>query len=314
MQVEAGDAWLDGALGDGEGKWRLAVESESSIVAMSLLENTSTGHLTNLSSVPPPPDDDGIHHVALFPAAGDTLGRQGFARVINHSNEAGTVRIDAFDDAGTIYGPLELSVEPGAVAHFNSDDLELGASGKGLTGNTGDGEGTWRLQLSSDLDIKVLAYVRSEDGFLTTMHDAVAVRKGRRQVTLFNPGSNTDQVSLLRLVNPLSRSVEVSIVGTDDNGRGRSSSGTPLTTVPAGGSLTLSASELEAGVISEYYAKLLENGADVDESFYGYWDRWPLGDGAGKWRLSVVAEPGVLVQSLLESPTGHLTNLSSDGR
>ena len=227
MQLEAGDARLDGALGDGEGKWRLAVESESSIVAMSLLENTSTGHLTNLSSVPPPPDEDGIHHVALFPAAGDTLGRQGFALVINHSNEAGTVRIDAFDDAGTIYGPLELSVEPGAVAHFNSDDLELGASGKGLTGNTGDGEGTWRLQLSSDLDIEVLAYVRSEDGFLTTMHDAVAVRKGRRQVTLFNPGSNTDQVSLLRLVNPLSRSVEVSIVGTDDNGRGRSSSGTP---------------------------------------------------------------------------------------
>ncbi|MYH15571.1 MAG: hypothetical protein F4149_10405 [Gammaproteobacteria bacterium] len=35
------------------------------------------------------------------------------------------------------------------------------------------------------------------------------------------------------------------------------------------------------------------------------------GPGAGKWRLSAVGEPGVLVQSLLESPTGHLTNLSA---
>ncbi len=56
-------------------------------------------------------------------------------------------------------------------------------------------------------------------------------------------------------------------------------------------------------------------------------ERWPLGDGVGKWRLSVDASqsvrrqhlvpvdaPGVLVQSLLKSPTGHLTNLSSAPR
>ena len=70
--------------------------------------------------------------------------------------------------------------------------------------------------------------------------------------------------------------------------------------VPARGAVTLTAEELEAGV--------------PDPVFEGYWVRRPLGDGRGKWRLSVVAEPEVLVQSLLESPTGHLTNVSSAPR
>ena len=36
-----------------------------------------------------------------------------------------------------------------------------------------------------------------------------------------------------------------------------------------------------------------------------------LGDGFGKWRLVVSADESVQVMSLLQSPTGHLTNLSS---
>ena len=295
-QLETGGAGLDGGLGDGEGKWRLAVDSAAPVTVMSLLENTSTGHLTNLSSAAPRPDHDGIHHVALFPAAGAAHGGQGFARVINRSREAGVVRIDAFDDAGAVHGPLELSVEAGAAAHFNSDDLELGASGKGLTGGTGAGAGDWRLELSSELDIEVLAYVRTEDGFLTAMHDTVAVRDGRRTVVLLNPGSNASQISRLRLANPLAEAARVALRATDDVGA-LPGGVAAYVNVPARGAVTLTAEELEAGV--------------PDPVFEGYWVRWPLGDGRGKWRLSVVAEPEVLVQSLLESPTGHLTNLSS---
>ena len=298
VQLETGGADFDGALGNGEGKWRLTVESESPISAMSLLENTLTGHLTNLSSVPPRPDHDGIHHVALFLAAGNAHGRQGFVRVINRSNSAGTVNIAAFDDTGTEYGPLELTVDAGAAAHFNSEDLELGAAGKGLSGSTGTGEGDWRLELSSDLDLEVLAYARAEDGFLTELHNTVAVREGRREVVTFNPGSNTDQLSMLRLVNPTSERVSVAIVGTDDIG---SVPGFPVwVDVSARSAVTVSAAELEAGV--------------ADEILEGLWHRWPLKDGVGKWRLNVEAPDGVRVISLLESPAGHLTNLSSDGR
>ena len=36
-----------------------------------------------------------------------------------------------------------------------------------------------------------------------------------------------------------------------------------------------------------------------------------LGDGVGKWSLDVNADNPIHVLSLLESPTGHLTNLST---
>ena len=42
---------MEGALGDGAEKWQLSVESEQSLVVMSLLSNP-TGHLTNLSTTP----------------------------------------------------------------------------------------------------------------------------------------------------------------------------------------------------------------------------------------------------------------------
>ena len=50
-------------------------------------------------------------------------------------------------------------------------DLEAGNAGKGLTRSTGAGEGDWRLTLTSDLDLEVLSYIRTTDGFLTAMHD-----------------------------------------------------------------------------------------------------------------------------------------------
>ena len=36
-----------------------------------------------------------------------------------------------------------------------------------------------------------------------------------------------------------------------------------------------------------------------------------IGSGHGKWRLSITSDVPLQVMSLLESPTGHLTNLST---
>ena len=74
------------------------------------------------------------HRIGLFPSDGDALGRQGFARVINHSESNGTVEIDAWDDDGNHYGPLTLTIDAGETVHFNSEDLEEGNAGKGLEG------------------------------------------------------------------------------------------------------------------------------------------------------------------------------------
>ena len=159
------------------------------------------------------------HTIALFPPASDTLGRQGFARIINHSDEAGTVRIDAYDDSGTPYGPLILAIEAGATVHFNSDDLEQGNRDKGLEGATGEGDGQWRLDLASALDIEVLSYVRTKDGFLTSMHDVVPRFSSEHRVVTFNPGRNVNQRSRLRLINPGDEPAQVRIEGIDGTGR-----------------------------------------------------------------------------------------------
>ena len=225
--------------------------------------------------------------VALLPRASDPV-REGFVRVINHAAEAGEVTIEAVDDTGMRLGPVTLLVDAGATAHFNSGDLEDGNADKGLPTGVGSGEGDWRLVLDSDLDFEALSYIRTADGFLTAMHDTVPVRDGAYEVAIFNPGSNSNQVSRLRLVNPGAEDAQVTITGIDDAG---ASPGAPVTvTVPAGASRSIEAAGLEAGA----------------DGFAG-----ALGDGAGKWRLRVESDQPIVVMSLLSSPTGHLTNLSS---
>ena len=116
--------------------------------------------------------------VHLFPSASEPL-RQGFVRVINHSGEAGEATIAPVDDGGRKFDTLTLSLGANETVHFNSGDLENGNPAKGLAGATGPGQGRWRLGFASELDIEVLSYVRTADGFLTAMHD-VAPTAGER--------------------------------------------------------------------------------------------------------------------------------------
>ena len=288
-ELESGTG-TDGALGQGDGKWRLRISSGSPVVAMSLIESP-TGNLTNLSTLPRTPGRaEGTYMVPLFPSASDTTGRQGFVRVVNHSGEAAEVRIEAFDNTVWEYEPLALAVGADEVASFNSDDLELGNEAKGLTGSTGAGEGDWWLELSGDADIEVLSYIRTTDGFLTSMHDLVPEENGVHRVVFFNPAKNFNQVSVLWLVNTGDADAEATITGVDDEG---AMPGTAVgVAVPAGSSRKLTSAELESGE-----ADAIDSGA--------------LGDGDGKWRLRVASDRPILVVSLLENPTGHLTNLST---
>ena len=231
------------------------------------------------------------HRIPLFPAAARWArgGYQGFARIINRSETGGEVRIEAFDDAGMQHGPVTLRIEAGETVPFNSADLEGGNAGKGLSGGVGaPGRGDWRLRLSSGLDIEVLAYIRTADGFLTAMHDVVSGGEAGHWVGIFNPGRNENQVSRLRLVNPGAQAARVRIGGIDD--AGEASDGAVVVSVAAGASRTVSAKELEAG------------GRGLEGA---------LGAGRGKWRLVVSASEPIEVMSLLASPTGHLTNLST---
>ena len=292
--TDAGRVNLQGALGDGTGKWRLTITADQQVQAMSLLASP-TGHFTNLSAAPAhaqPRTQGRAHRVPFFPAgaaAGATFAekpfRQGFLRIVNRA-AAGVVTIAAFDESPRRHAPISLRIDAGATVHFNSDDLQHGNVAKGLSAGAGAGVGDWRLQLRSDLDIEVFAYVRTKDGFLTSMHEQVARLGDRYHVAIFNPASNADQASALRIANPGDVAAHVAIAGVDDRG---DSGGEVRLTIPAGGVRTLSAADLETGIGVA--------GA--------------LDDGTGKWQLAVRSTEAIDVMSVIQNRTGHVTNLSS---
>lgn len=230
------------------------------------------------------------HAIPLVTSA-DNTSQQGFVRVINRSARAGTVRIHAIDDEGRRFGPVSLPLDAKQTRHFNSRDLEDGNPAKELSGGVGNGAGNWRLELATDLDIEALAYIRTPDGFLTSIH-AVAARADdgstRFQVPTFNPGRNRNQQSRLRLVNLGDTAAAIEISGLDDKGNAPPGGDVRLT-LPARSARLLTAHELETGA----------NG--VSGRF---------GAGSGKWQLFVTSDEPIGVMSLLLSPTGNLTNLS----
>ena len=216
----------------------------------------------------------------------------GFVRIVNQSAQAGTVRITAIDDTGSRFGPITLNLNASETVNFNSRDLEQGNAAKGLSGGAGDGSGSWRLILDTALNITPLAYIRTTDGFLTSMHDvAPETEPGskRYRIVFFNPGANRNQVSRLRLINPGTTAARIVITGRDDAGMSAPGGSVSLS-LPAGGARTLTAQTLETG----------------GEGITGN-----LGDGAGKWNLTVSSNVSIDAVSLLQSPTGHLANLSA---
>ena len=235
------------------------------------------------------PAQDG-HFLPLVPAA--DRSQEGFVRIINRSAQPGTVDIHAIDDTGERFGPATLSLEARETRHFNSGDLENGSARKKLSPGVGDGEGDWRLELETELDIEPLAYIRTPDGFVTSMHDLVARRSMRHHVVFFNPGDNSNQRSSLRLINSSENDSRVVISGMDDNGD-----------PPPGENIRFT---LEAGAALSISAQELEEGSD---DFMG-----SFGNGHNKWQLFVSADQPIHVMSLLDTPEGHLTNLSTTTR
>ena len=241
------------------------------------------------SPVPaPPPAAPPGHRIPLFVSASGASGSQGVARLINRSAVGGEVRIEGYDDAGVRHGPVRLRLGAGEAVHLSAAELERGHGAKGLVGRFGRGEGDWRLEVASGLDLEVLGYLRTRDGFLTAMHDVVPEGETGHRVVLFNAGSNVVQASRLRIVNPGVEAAAVRIEGIDD--AGASSPGAVQVTVPAQGARTLTARALESG------------GAGLVGA---------LGTGTGRWRLHVTADRPVEVMSLIASAGGHLVNVST---
>ncbi|MYB39018.1 MAG: hypothetical protein F4Y26_16865 [Gammaproteobacteria bacterium] len=229
------------------------------------------------------------YQLPLFPSSSDVHMREGVARIVNRGYRAVDVSIEAFNDEGMSYGPVTLAIGARSAVQFTSSDLEMG-NGSALSGGIGVGMGTWRLQLTSTLPLKALAYVRNPGGTLASMHEVV------RQVTpgynvaalLVAASSGADGNGMLRLTNPTRGNAHVRIVGKDDTGASPGSA-VELTLGPRGSTM-VDASEFEQGGTGLMGA---------------------LGDGEGNWRLSIMSSQPLMVMSLVESSMGHMTNVSA---
>ena len=231
--------------------------------------------------------DDGattIHEVGLFPGASEE-GLEGVLRIVNRTRQAGRVSIEAIDDTGATFGPVAvyLSALKGLV--LTSEDLEEGNKSKGLFTGTGAGTGDWRLRLSTSLEIEVQSYVYPlgvQDGLLSAMHTLVPRGAKGHRVTMFDPGEVTGSSGSLRLMNPSATEAAVTIRGVD--GTGTTPGGEVRLTLGAGESREVTVEELEDGTGTGLVGA--------------------LGDGTGRWHLSIESNRRIGVMSLLAGPGG----------
>ena len=219
---------------------------------------------------------DSLHTVPYVPSA-SSEGHAGLVRIESRSAVSGEVRVAAVDDAGQRVDAGVLSLAARSALQFGISALESGDASLGLAG-TGPGEGDWRLELTTELDIEARGYARSE-GFLTALHDASLV-SGEVELPFFNPASETVRRSIVRLTNTGGEPATVTLRGVDDAG-------------VSGGPVTV---ELGAWEARSYTAPELESGSAVGLT-------GSLGDGEGRWRLTLSAESG----------SAYATNLLLDG-
>ncbi|MCY4656537.1 MAG: pre-peptidase C-terminal domain-containing protein [Gammaproteobacteria bacterium] len=228
--------------------------------------------------------------VPFFPATTDSFGRQGILRIVNLTEDSGSVNVLAYDDAGRSYGPIELFLRRGQAINLNSFDLEQGGGNTVNGVETGIGTsstGDWRFEITSKLDINVLSFVQNSEGFLLPIHDIVPMVDGVHKLEFFSAGNNAESESQIRLINPNEQSAEVTIYAMDDEA---TSGGKVQLSIPPQASITVDAQTLEQGGPG-----LVGN----------------LGEGTGIWRLDIVTGHSILVMNMLSSRTGFLANLST---
>ena len=244
----------------------------------------------------------------VLSASGDHK-RESFVRVVNRSNTDGevniigrpVVRISVHETEkvrGLKHGPVKLFIPTrGGASHFNSTDLRDGNSRKGLMDPlVSVGDKNWYFGLNSeDIDFYASSYIRlRNDGFVAGMSKRIDSEYESDTynyfVPIFNPASNMNQRSFVIVFNPNEGLARVRITGIDDKGnKGDHELGLSLYGKE---SIILDSQDAEMGT--------------------GVLDGW-LGAGTGKWRLEISSTAVIDVINLIQSPTGHLSNLSQSG-
>ena len=223
-----------------------------------------------------------------IPRAGQA--HEAFIQIRNPEYTSNALTIDLFDSEGTHFSTAVAYVPPRSVQWINSRDLEYGTDDnddKDVVVHVDRHELGWSSvlwgrvklplppqMLSQPPHVSIHAYLRSRTGFVTEMSQGSGIveplynspkypdpefpeiPRNYQVVSFFNPASNRIQRSSLRIVNTSPyRSQTLRIVGVDDAFMHSPPVLNPvlnpvLCTVPPQGVLTLSAPDLEVGMVN----------------------------------------------------------------
>ena len=207
---------LTSNLCDGEGKWQFLIRSDNPVKIVGLIR-TSDGFLTSLGNTVPRSGSDNLVYF-MNPASNST--QQSFLRIINSDAEQGVVTITGIDDAGiSSQNSISFALDGFESKQITAQDLEDGNASKGLTGSLDDGNGKWRLTVTSALSLEVMSLIRTSDGFLTNLSEVIEPGISDELLVYFvNPASETTRTTFLRVINIGEQEGTVTISGIDDDG------------------------------------------------------------------------------------------------
>ena len=142
------------------GAWRLELRADFD-GGMYAYARGGGGHAASLLDAAP--SSNGLARVSMFPP-GSERARRGLLRLVNDGAEDATAVIEGVDDAGRAGGQVRVAVPAGEALWLSAAELESG--GAGFEGSLGDGEGGWRLTVSSDAPLAAMSLVEDERGAL----------------------------------------------------------------------------------------------------------------------------------------------------
>lgn len=148
--------------------------------------------------------------VPFLPNSGDNPGI-GFIRATNQGDEDASIFARAFEDDGTELGESVVSIKPRETVHVTVDELTQANALANVTVGIELGEQGWWLELVGDANVEMHPYVRWSEG-LTTPISNLPYRIDRAiDVPNFIIGIAEEPFSRLRIVNPSSSDLVVSI-------------------------------------------------------------------------------------------------------
>lgn len=221
------------------------------------------------------------------PASNQT--RQSVIRFVNLSDESNSIEVVAIDDLGmTNAESISINLLARQSLEISIRDFESGLDLNNTNAGFCNGSGKWQLIALSHQPFEVSSILNTAGELPSEINSVVPKFGDYYKINFFNPSSNQDRLSFIRIVNNEQRSGTVQLRAIDDSGMTYE----PQTILMA----PLTSSQINASDLENGNA---QKGLDLG-----------IGDGDGKWRLTAHSDLDLSIMSLVRIQGGFLQNMS----